>query len=303
MKIVQIGLGGENHAQTLSDLGVLSAVFDSDFSRSKEIGQKYSVNYYDSEEQLIASEDFDGAMVGSNVSIQTITNLLYDKKHVFLEKSLNLDSVEFQKLKELSEKKKVVLTCGFDERFNSSIDVLRESIRQRKFGEIVTLEFYRQSVLSDKNNGIIFDISINDIDIANLLMGSFPVLVFARLDYSESEKENFASIMLGYENKKTVIILSNGIIPDRMKKLRVVCSKEVLELDLNTDNITIENQKSLSVTEKRDTMKFHIENFIEAIENKTQLLLKPNDIFNLTKICEAALLSSKQGVPIYLDLK
>ncbi|NCF22527.1 MAG: gfo/Idh/MocA family oxidoreductase, partial [Nitrosopumilaceae archaeon] len=75
MNIVQFGLEswGENHAKTLSDFGVLSAVFDSDLSKSKEIGQKYSVNYYDSVEQLISSESFDGAIVDKNMSIQTIT--------------------------------------------------------------------------------------------------------------------------------------------------------------------------------------------------------------------------------------
>ncbi|MFB5602833.1 MAG: Gfo/Idh/MocA family protein [Candidatus Nitrosomaritimum aestuariumsis] len=305
MNIVQFGLEswGENHAKTLSDFGVLSAVFDSDLSKSKEIGQKYSVNYYDSVEQLISSESFDGAIVDKNMSIQTITDLLYDKKHVFLEKLSEINSIEFQKLKELSEKKKVVLTCGFNERFKSSVNLLREFIEQKKFGEILMLEFYRQGDLSYQNRGLIFESSINDIDIANVLIGSFPVVVFTRLGNSESKKEDFASIMLGYENNKTAIILSKGISSEKMKKMRVICSDAVLELDLHTDEIMISGQQSLGVTKRVNTMKHHIQNFIESAEGKNELFVKPNEIINLTKIAEGALLSGKQGVPIYLDLK
>lgn len=305
MNIVQFGLEswGENHAKTLSDFGVLSAVFDSDLSKSKEIGQKYSVNYYDSVEQLISSESFDGAIVDKNMSIQTITDLLYDKKHVFLEKLSEINSIEFQKLKELSEKKKVVLTCGFNERFKSSVNLLREFIEQKKFGEILMLEFYRQGDLSYQNRGLIFESSINDIDIANVLIGSFPVVVFTRLGNSESKKEDFASIMLGYENNKTAIILSKGISSEKMKKMRVICSDAVLELDLHTDEIMISGQQSLAVTKRVNTMKHHIQNFIESAEGKNELFVKPNEIINLTKIAEGALLSGKQGVPIYLDLK
>lgn len=305
MNIVQFGLEswGQNHAKTLSDFGVLSAVFDSDLSKSKEIGQKYSVNYYDSVEQLISSESFDGAIVDKNMSIQTITDLLYDKKHVFLEKLSEINSIEFQKLKELSEKKKVVLTCGFNERFKSSVNLLREFIEQKKFGEILMLEFYRQGDLSYQNRGLIFESSINDIDIANVLIGSFPVVVFTRLGNSESKKEDFASIMLGYENNKTAIILSKGISSEKMKKMRVICSDAVLELDLHTDEIMISGQQSLGVTKRVNTMKHHIQNFIESAEGKNELFVKPNEIINLTKIAEGALLSGKQGVPIYLDLK
>lgn len=305
MKIVQIGIGtsGENFSKILLEFGVLSAVFDPDYNKSQEIGQKYSINYYRSEEELIASEDFDGALVGNNASAQTPTNLVYKKKHVFLEKSSRFDSIEIQKLKELSEKNKVILTWGLDERFSSSIENLKQSTKQKKFGDVIMLELYRQNTIPHENKGIISESIINDIDIANVIFGELPVMVFARLGYSENENEIFASIMLGYKNNKTVVILSNGTIPDKIKKLQLFCTEAILRLDLNTEKIEISNQESLGIMEKRNTLKFQIKNFIDAIEGKSEIFLSPNDMLNLTKIVEGALLSSNQGVPIYLDLK
>ncbi len=305
MKIVQIGIGtrGEKFLKILAEFGVLSAVFDPDHNKSKEIGQKYSINYYSSEEELIASEDFDGVLVGNNASAQTPTNLLYKKKHVFLEKPSQLDSIEIQKLKELSEKNKVILTWGLDERFSSSIEHLILSLRQKKFGEIIMLELYRQNIIPQENKEIIFESTINDIDIANVLFGELPVVVFARIGHSEYGNEIFASIMLGYKNNKTVVILSNGIQIKNVKKSQLFCTEAIVQLDLNTEKIEISNQESLGIMEKRDTLKFQIKNFIDAMEGKSEIFLSPNDMLNLTKIVEGALLSSKQGVPIYLDLK
>ena len=63
MKIIQIGTGGwgKNHARILSELGVLVAICDANIEKSKEYGEKHSVNYYDSLEKVLESEEFEGA--------------------------------------------------------------------------------------------------------------------------------------------------------------------------------------------------------------------------------------------------
>jgi UDP-N-acetylglucosamine 3-dehydrogenase len=157
--------------------------------------------------------------------------------------------------------------------------------------------------MSQEKKEIILASVINEIDIANVLFDEFPVMVFARLGYSEDGNKIFASIMLGYKNNKTAVILSNGILPEKIKKLQLFCTEAILQLDLNTEKIEISNQESLNIIEKKDTLEFQIKNFIDAIEGKNEIFLSPNDMLNLTKIVEGALLSGNQGVPIYLDLK
>ena len=46
-----------------------------------------------------------------------------------------------------------------------------------------------------------------------------------------------------------------------------------------------------------------IQNFLESIEDKSKQIVIANEAVNVTKIAEAALLSSQKGTPIYLDLK
>jgi UDP-N-acetylglucosamine 3-dehydrogenase len=85
MKIVQIGTGGwgKNHTRVLSELGVLVAVCDVDSQKSKEYGEKYSVNHYESLDELFSSEEFDAAFVVTPTSTHTeITKKLLDAKNV-----------------------------------------------------------------------------------------------------------------------------------------------------------------------------------------------------------------------------
>jgi len=308
VNIVQIGIGewGKNHTRILSDLGVLSAVCDSDSQISKECGQKYSVNYYDSVDSLIASENFDGAFVGTNVSAHTeiVTKLLLEKKHVFVEKPIMDYSVDSEKLKEISEKNKVIFTCGFAERFNPTIEFVKNSVREKKYGDLVMLEFYRESKSSSHDNmGIVFESSINDIDAANWIFDEMPIMIFARLCALNNEKEDFASIMLGYKDNKTAIILSNGFSSEKIRKLRAICSRAVVLSDLISQEIKVSKENIQVSLEKKEPILLQIQNFIGAIEGKNELVVKPKEVINITKIAEAALLSSKQGVPIYLDLK
>ena len=96
MKVVQIGTGewGKHHTRILSKLGVLSAVYDADSRRSKEYGEKYSVNHYESLDDLISSEEFDVAFVVTPTSthMKIAVKLLEAKKHVFVEKPMTYKS-------------------------------------------------------------------------------------------------------------------------------------------------------------------------------------------------------------------
>jgi len=135
MKIAQIGIGGwgKNHARILSQLGVLGAVCDANAEKSKEYGEKYSVNHYDSLDDLINSEEFEAAFVVTpTVTHSTIaTKLIEAKKHVFVEKPMTYDSSEGEKLKELAQKNKVLLTCGFIERFNPAVDIVKNYLEEK----------------------------------------------------------------------------------------------------------------------------------------------------------------------------
>ena len=311
MKIVQIGTGGwgKNHTRILSQLDVLSAVCDTNSQRSKEYGEKYSVNHYESLDDLLSSEEFDGAFVVTPTSTHTeiAKKLLEAKKHVFVEKPMTYKSEDGEKLVKLAEKNKVILTCGYIERFNPAVDGVKKLVKEKKFGDLVMLEFHRENrmPLHIKDVGIIYDTSVHDIDTANWLFDDMPHVVFARAGKIKHEYEDFASIMLGYKDDKVAIISSNWITPKKVRKFNVVCTDAIISSDFITQEIVVEkNDESESIqNEKQEPLLLEIQSFLGTIEGKNEQVVKSQEAVNVTMIAEAALLSSQKGIPIYLDLK
>ncbi len=311
MKIVQIGAGGwgKNHTRILSQLGVLSAICDANSQRSKEYGEKYSVNHYESLDELLQSEEFDGAFVVTPTSTHTeiATKLLEAKKHVFVEKPMTYKSEDGEKLVKIAEKNKVILTCGYIERFNPAVDVVKKIVKDKKFGDLIMLEFHRESrmPLHIKDVGVIYDTSVHDIDTANWLFDDMPHVVFARAGNIKHEHEDFASIMLGYKDDKIAIISSNWITPKKVRTFSAVCTDAIITSDFISQEIKIEKKEETEIprNEKQEPLLLEIQSFLGAIEGKNEQIVKSQEAVNVTKIAEAALLSSQKGIPIYLDLK
>ena len=311
MKIVQIGTGGwgKNHTRILSQLGVLVAICDVDSQKSKEYGQKYSVNHYTSLDELLSAEKFDGAFVVTPTSTHTVIaqKLLEAKKHVFIEKPMTYKSEDGQNLVKIAEKNKVILTCGYIERFNPAVDIVKKMVKEKKYGDLVMLEFHRENrmPLHIKDVGIIYDTSVHDIDTANWLFDEMPQVVFARAGKIKHEHEDFTSIMLGYKNDRVAIITSNWITPKKLRKFNAVCTDAIISSDFITQGIIVEKDEYAETiqSEKQEPLLLEIQSFLGAIEGKNDLVVKSQEAVNVTKIAEAALLSSQKGIPIYLDLK
>jgi len=311
MKIVQIGTGGwgKNHTRILSQLGVLVAVCDADSQKSKEYGEKYSVKHYTSLDELLSKEEFDGAFVVTPTSTHTLIaqKLLEAKKHVFVEKPMTYKSEDGQNLLKIAEKNKVILTCGYIERFNPAVDVVKKMVKEKKYGDLVMLEFHRENrmPLHIKDVGIIYDTSVHDIDTANWLFDEMPQVVFAKAGKIKHEHEDFTSIMLGYKNDKVAIITSNWITPKKLRKFNAVCTDAIISSDFITQEIIVEKDEGSETiqNEKQEPLLLEIQSFLGAIEGKHNQVVTSQEAVNVTKIAEAALLSSQKGIPIYLDLK
>ena len=318
MKIVQIGIGecGENHARILSQLGVLSAVCDVDVQKSRDCGRTYSVNHYSSLEELQRSEEFDGAFVVTPTATHAdiAEKLLCARKHVFVERPITYQSSQGQRLARLAEKNRVILTCGYVERFNPAVSTVKKIIAEERFGSPIMLEFHREDrvPLHAKDVGIIQDASGHDIDTANWLFGGLPYVVFARAGKIRHTDEDFASIMLGYKDDRVAVISSNWITPRKVKRLRAVCTDAVVSSDLIRQEITVERDddgdgkvETVEDIKQQEPLLLEIQGFLDAVKERDRehSIVKPQEAVNVTKIAEAALLSSQKGSPIYLSLK
>ena len=212
-----------------------------------------------------------------------------------------------QNLVDLAKRNNVILTCGYIERFNPAVASVKNSLRSQKYGDLIRLEFYREHRMPQhiKDVGVIYDTSVHDIDTAMWLFDDTPKVVFAIAGKINHEHEDFATITLGFKDNKTATISSNWITPIRVRNFNAVCTEARIFSDFITQEIRFQTDNGTETpkNEKAEPLSLEIRNFLDAIDGKNELVVKPEQAVNVTKIAEAALLSSQRGTPIYLDLR
>jgi UDP-N-acetylglucosamine 3-dehydrogenase len=153
--------------------------------------------------------------------------------------------------------------------------------------------------------GIIYDTSVHDIDAAMFLFGGRPNVVFARAGKRFHAYEDFATIMLGFEGQKVAIIASNWLTPKKVRTFSAVCTDGIISGDFLTQEIRIDHADAMIVPRRQfqEPLTLELRNFLNAVQGKEKILVTAEDATNVTKVAEAALLSSDTGSPIYLELK
>ena len=310
LKIAVIGTGGwgKNHVRVLSDLGVLCAICDSDENRILSISKKYKINSYPDLKGLFEKEpELDGCVVctPTKTHFSLALEIIKRKINVFVEKPLSFSSVECEELTKLSKQYGVILTSGYIERFNPAIQDLKKIIEENTCGELLMMEFHRENrmPLHIKDVGIIYDTSVHDIDTALFIFNSKPTVVFARSGKRFHSSEDFATIMLGFQDQKVAIIASNWITPKKVRRFSAVCSEGIITGDFITQEIKIDDETKTVIPRRQfqEPLTLELENFLQAVSGKkTKFLVSPEDATAVTKIAEAALISSNTGAPVYL---
>ncbi len=311
VKVAVIGVGGwgKNHARVLGELGALAAVCDADLARAKDIAVKNKARPYSSLDDMLASEQLDGCLVCT----PTKTHAVVAKKvmergvNAFVEKPLAFSSQECEEMMQVARKKNVILTAGYIERFNPAVSEAKKLIAEKKYGDPIMMEFHRENrmPLNIKDVGIIFDTSVHDIDTAMFLFDARPNVVFARAGKRLHEHEDFATIMLGFGDQRVAVIASNWLTPKKVRTFSAVCTDGIITGDFLTQETRIDSAGEAIVPRKpfQEPLTLELKNFVESIEGKATPVVGASDATNVTRVAEAALLSSNTGSPIYMDLK
>jgi UDP-N-acetylglucosamine 3-dehydrogenase len=227
--------------------------------------------------------------------------------NIFVEKPMSFSSKECEEMTQMAEKKKLILTSGYVERFNPAVSDTRKLVEDKTYGDPMMIEFHRENRMPPHitDVGIIYDTSVHDIDAAIFLFGSRPHVIFARAGKRFHAHEDFATIMLGFEGQKVAIIASNWLTPKKVRTFSAVCTDGIISGDFLTQEIRIDHAEATIVPRRKfqEPLTLELKNFVESIEGKAKIVVTATDATNVTKVAEAAILSSNTGSPVYLDLK
>ena len=306
-----IGTGGwgKNHVRVLSDLGHLAAVCDLDAARARSFAEKYQVKGYSSVDQLLETERPDGVTICTPASTHyaVASKALKAGFHTFVEKPMTSTTKEAQDLILEAEKADKILTVGFIERFNPAITELKKMVNAGTLGRPILFEYHRENRRGENivDVGVVKDASVHDIDTARWLFGEEPKTVYARVGSVMGRNEDFATILLGFGDQRTAMIITNWVTPSRVRQLSAVFEKAVVTLDFISQEIQVHEESGTKVPKHtvQEPLMLELKEYASAIAEGRKPLVTGNDGLMVTRIAEAVLASSKTSSPIFLGTK
>ncbi len=317
VKLAVIGAGfmGRNHARVIRELSKnldvdLVAVVDVDPVKARRVAEEYRCRAFTSIGRLLESGTvFNAATIATPTSTHrdvALKLLEAGIDYLFIEKPLAASLDEgldiARKAKELGAR----VMVGHIERFNPVVEELLEAIESGLLGDVLALTARRvgPARAGVMDVGVIYDLGIHDIDIANVIYKSRPVQVYAAVSkVLTPDKEDSAYIMLRYP-KGVAFVEANRVTPYKERRLIATGSEGVAQLDYIAQELIIYREKWEMKLKRpwEEPLKRELKAFIESVLSRSEPPIPCEEALNTLRVAEAALESARLGRPVETDI-
>ena len=307
--VIGTGFWGRNHARVFKELEEteLIAVCDINVERAKNVAKQFGVKSYTHSAKMLKNKEIEAVSLctwSTNLAKEALTTLKAGK-HALVEKPMAANVKQAKELLYTAEKVGLHLTVGFLMRFIPGLQHIRKTVESKKIGDLVCATAKRVSQWPERvgDVGVVKDTAIHDIDVMRYIFNEDPIAVYAKIGSMRHRKfEDYAQIMLTYEDRKNAFIESNWLTPYKTRTLIVTGSEAIMKLDYITQELTIEDAKETIQPRYpwQEPLKLELKHFATCISGNEKPLITGIDGLKALQIAEAALQSSAKGTVIKL---
>lgn len=313
LKLGVIGIGsmGQNHARVYSELNCLNGITDIDEESAKKVANRFNVEHFSDYKELIKNVSAVSIATPTETHYEIALNCLKNGKHCIVEKPITDDEKKAEKLIETAEKQGLTLAVGHIERHNPVVRFAKHYLKDKK---LISISSKRVSSLPFriKDVGVILDLGIHDIDVMRYLAGKVKSVYTLAGKIKNDKYEDYANILLNFENGTVGFIETNWLTPMKVRKLSLTCEEIFAEIDyinqeiqLSSSSIAEYNIADLSKNpwefhiqkislKKEEPLKNELKDFIESIEKKRTPLVSGKDGLETLKVSNCAVKSYKE---------
>jgi UDP-N-acetylglucosamine 3-dehydrogenase len=305
--VIGTGFWGRNHARVYKELDStkLIGICDVNAERANFIAKQFGVKPFTDSKQMLKEKEIQAVSVctWSTALAKEAQHALLAGKHVLVEKPMATNIKQAKQLLETAEQNGLHLTVGFLMRFIPGLQVIKEHIQTGKLGNLVSATAKRVSQWPERigDVGVVKDTAIHDIDIMRYISNQDPISVYAKTgNMRHRQFEDYAQIMLTYEEGNSAFIESNWLTPYKTRTLNVTGSDSIMRLDYITQELSIENAKE-TVQPRipfQEPLKMELRHFAECITDKKEPIIKGIDGLKALEVAIAALESSSKNKAI-----
>lgn len=302
--VIGTGFWGKNHARVYNELDSteLIAICDINAERAKAIAKQFGVAAYTDSTEMLKNEKIEALSIctWSTILATEASKALNAGKHVLVEKPMATNTQQAKKLVETAKQNNLHLTVGFLMRFIPGLQHIRQAVKTKEIGDLVCATAKRVSQWPERigDVGVVKDTAIHDIDVMHFISNDDPVTVYAKMGSRKIQKfEDYAQIMLSYNDGKSAFIESNWLTPYKTRTLIATGSEAIMRLDYNTQEFWIE-KKDETVQPRfpfQEPLKCELQHFVECITQKKTPLVSGIDGLKALQVAEAAIESSAKN--------
>ena len=221
--VLGTGVIANQMAQALQKMDKkLYSVANRTHAKALSFAEKYSVEkVYDNIDEVFTDENVDIIYITTphNTHIQYIRKALENKKHVFCEKAITLNSDELEEAVKLAEENGVIIAEAMTIWHMPLYKKLWQIAQSRKLGklQVIQLNFgsFKDYDMSNRffninlAGGALLDIGVYSLSLARSFMSSQPTEIKSQVKFAESGVDEQASIiMMNDESQMATITLS-----------------------------------------------------------------------------------------------
>ena len=165
---------------------------------------------------------------------QIAKHTLEKKINILVEKPLSLSIGEVKVLENLSKKNKVLLFVDYPFLFSGSIKYIKKLIDNKKFGNLIEIESFREQAPVRKDCNVVWDLTVHDVSILNFLLKKMPSSYASRkFKTLGSNQADTAYLNLSYKNNINVFIKNTWISPKKIRLIKFKFKKAIVYCDEN----------------------------------------------------------------------
>ena len=279
VKVGVIGVGrmGKYHVGILSELPAveLTTVVDIDSKSRKVIEENYGTPSFENYKDIYGKVDAAVVAVPTGLHFPIAKDLLNAGIHVLLEKPCanNLDHA--RELFQIAEDKALILHVGHVERFNGAVQELHKIVDSPVFVECRRMGPFTDRI---KDDGVVLDIMIHDIDIILNLIQSRVTKTFVLGSSIFSTKDDLVNAQLEFENGCIANIVASRASQNQIRTLSITQKDSFVVLDYTDQEIYVHKKSSSEHKLSKDSLRYKQESLVERIfvhkDNPLKLELK-----------------------------
>ena len=288
-KIGVVGAGhlGKHHIKHLSNhKGVdFVGVFDTNEDSLKNICDEFSVKPLQSLEELISLCEAVNIVTPTNTHFDIARKFLNQKKDVFIEKPLTNTVEEALSLIDLAKTNECIVQVGHIERFNPTINKLKELVDNPHYIEIERLAPFQAR---GTEVPVVLDLMVHDIDLILEMVNSPLESIQASGAKMMSNTIDLAHAHIKFQNGVVANLKSSRIAQNYVRKIRTyqknfysitdLMIPQIELYGLEHHNMFSEKLKSQKVETNTGLKTLYYEKFVP--ENKDALLEEINDFIH-----------------------